>query len=245
MSEWFENERLWEVSFDSMFPARRIEETDAEVQSILALVGGSPREALDLCCGPGRAAIALARRGVSVTGVDRSPFMLGKAKERAAIAGVPVEWTLSDMRKFVRPASYDLVLSLFTSFGYFDFPDDNLRVLRNARESLRPAGAMVLELGGKEWLAGIFDPTTSQDLEDGRVLVQRRRVLDGWDRVETDWYFLDDGRYERFTFRHFIYSGQELKALLLAAGFSSVELYGGFDGRPFIGKSRLHLVARA
>jgi len=245
MSEWFENERLWEASFDSMFPARRIDETDAEVQSILALIEGSPRDALDLCCGPVRASIALARRGFSVTGVDRSPFMLGKAKERASIAGVTVEWTLSDMRRFVRPASFDLIVSLFTSFGYFDVPDENLRVLQNARANLRPGGAMVLELVGKEWLAASFEPTGAQDLEGGRMLVQRRRVLDGWDRVETDWYFLDDGRYERFTFRHFIYSGQELKALLLTAGFSSVELYGGFDGRPFIGTSRLHLVARA
>ncbi|HEX4478505.1 MAG TPA: class I SAM-dependent methyltransferase [Polyangiaceae bacterium] len=245
MSEWFENERLWEASFDWMFPARRIDETDAEVQSILALVEGSPRDALDLCCGPGRASIALARRGFAVTGVDRSAFMLEKARERAEVAGVSVEWTLSDMRRFVRPASFDLVLSLFTSFGYFDFPDDNLRVLRNARESLRPGGAMVLELVGKEWLAASFESTGSQDLDGGGVLVQRRRVLDGWDRVETDWYVLGDGRYERFTFRHFVYSGQELKALLLGAGFSSAELYGGFDGRPFIGKSRLHLVARA
>src|SRR5437773_1202125 len=129
MDQWFEIERLWEVSYDFLFPKKRLEETENEVDRILELVGAPVRNALDLCCGPGRASIALARRGVQVTGVDRSRFMLGKARAAAADANADVELVEEDMRRFVRADSYDLVLSLFTSFGYFETQEDNLRVL--------------------------------------------------------------------------------------------------------------------
>ena len=95
---------------------------------------------LDLCCGPGRFSIELAKRGFRVTGVDRTRFLLGKAKSREKKAGVKVEWVESDMRDFVRPGAFDLALSMFTSFGYFDDKADDLRVLRQVCESLKPGG---------------------------------------------------------------------------------------------------------
>lgn len=244
MSSWFELERLWEVSFDFLFPKSRFDETPAEVGEILALVGAPVGDALDIGCGPGRASVALARRGIRVTGVDRSPFMLAKAAAFAAESGVDVEWVAEDMRRFVRPAAYDLALCLFTTLGYFETQTENSRVLENARQSLRPGGAMVLELMNKERLARVFSPGGVTALPDGRVFFEHRRVVDGWERLENDWYFLDNGRYERFTLRHFVYSGVELRAMLLGAGFSSVSLYAGFDGSPFVGDARLHAVAR-
>lgn len=244
MTDWFDTERLWELAFDFLFPAERIEGTEREVESILSLVGNSVRDALDMPCGPGRGSITLRRRGVCVTGVDSSVFMLGKAEAAAARAGVDVEWIREDMRRFVRPASYDLVLCLFTSIGYFEAHADNLKVLENARRSLRPGGAMVIETMNKERLARVFAQAGVMTLPDGRVLFEHRRVLDGWERIENDWYFLEGGRYERFTLKHFIYSAVELRGMLLAAGFSSVESYGGFDGSPFTGDTRLYVVAR-
>jgi len=244
MTQWFETERLWEVSYDFLFSKKRFEQTENEVDQLLALVGAPVRDALDLCCGPGRASIVLARRGVQVTGVDRSRFMLDKARAGAIEANVDVEFIEDDMRRFVRADSYDLVLSLFTSFGYFESQADNLRVLENARRSLRTGGAFVLQMMNKELLAQMLHPAAVMTLPDGRVFFEHRRVLDGWERVVNDWYFLDSGRYEHFTLRHFLYSGVELRTLLLSVGFSSVELYGGFGKEPFVGPARLHAVAR-
>lgn len=244
MSDWFELERLWELSFDFLFPKSRFDATPDEVANILSLVGIPIADALDIGCGPGRASVALARRGVRVTGVDRSPFMLAKAAAFASEAGVAVEWVRDDMRHFSRPNAYDLVLSLFTTFGYFETQADNVRVLENARRSLRAGGAMVLELMNKERLARVFTAAGVATLPDGRVFFEHRRILDGWERLENDWYFLENGRYERFTLRHFLYSGVELRTMLVAAGFSSVSLYAGFDGSPFVGDARLHVVAK-
>ena len=244
MSEWFETEAFWEKTYPLMFPESRFAETPREIDELVALVAGEPKDALDLCCGPGRASVELARKGMNVTGVDLSAFMLEKARTRAAAAGATVEWVRSDMREFLRPGAFDLALSLFTSFGYFESREDNLKVLTNVRRSLRPGGAFVMQLMNKERLARVFAPVAV--MENGeKMLVERRRVLPGWSRLENTWYVIGGGRYETFTLRHWIYSGEELGSLLVQAGFASVSLYGSFTGAPFVGDALLHVVARA
>ena len=229
MAEWFEDEAFWEVSYDFMFPPASFEQAREQAAMVLALAGGNVSTVLDLCCGPGRFAIPLAERGLSVTGVDRSAWLLQKAKQST----VDVEWAEQDMREFVRDQAFDLALSLFTSFGYFVEPNENARVLTNVYTSLRPGGRFVIDVMGKERLAAVFTDTSCHELEDGRLRVQRHRVIDDWSRVENRWLFLQDGRYQTFEFVHFIYSGKELASLLEAAGFATVQLHGGLDGSPY------------
>ena len=64
--------------------------------------------------------------------------------------GAAVEWVLDDMREFRRPAAFDLACNLFTSFGYFEREEDNLRVLRNVWQNLRDGGTLVMDMVGKE-----------------------------------------------------------------------------------------------
>ncbi|HKY35399.1 MAG TPA: methyltransferase domain-containing protein [Polyangiaceae bacterium] len=245
MSNWYENDRFWEKTYPFMFPDARIDGTAAEMTDLLALIGESPSDVLDLCCGPGRASVELACRGARVTGVDRSAFMLEKARARATAAAVDVEWVSSDMRDFVRPESYDLALSLFTSFGYFEAAKDNARVLKNVRRSLRPGGKLAMDLINKERLARIFLPESCTEAPDGRLMLERRHVLPGWERIETSWYVMEDGRYETFTIAHWVYSAAELRRMLFDAGFSEVSLYGSYAGAPFVGDARLHVIAKA
>ncbi len=244
MSNWYENDRFWEKTYPFMFPDARIDGTAAEITDLLTLIEEAPGDVLDLCCGPGRASVELARRGARVTGVDRSAFMLEKARARASAAAVDVEWVSSDMRDFVRPASYDLALSLFTSFGYFEAADDNVRVLENVHKSLRPGGRLVMDLINKERLARVFLAASCSESPDGQLMFERRRILPGWERIETTWYVLESGRYEAFTITHWLYSATELRGLLHAAGFTEVSLYGSYTGAPFVGDARLHLIAK-
>jgi SAM-dependent methyltransferase len=242
--EWFLNERLWERTFDFMFPTSRFEKSAEEVAQILELVGHPVATALDVCCGPGRISVALAERGVRVTGVDASAFLLDKAKARADAADVAVEWVHRDVRTFERAGSFDLALNVFTSFGYFEDPEENLGLLRSVRRSLAPGGSLVMEVISKERLAHIWRDSNVDALPDGRLLAQRRRLTEGWARVDNEWLVLEDGRYESFSFTHHLYSGQELRRLLLDAGFGTALLYGGFDGTPFDGPHRIVAVAR-
>jgi len=81
-----------------MFPPERLAGARDEVAQVLALTNFTGREVLDLCCGPGRHSLALAERGYAVTGVDRSPFLLEQARQRAAEAGAVIEWVQEDMQ---------------------------------------------------------------------------------------------------------------------------------------------------
>lgn len=180
-----------------------------------------------------------------MTAVDLSPFHLTKAREHAAAAQLSLELVHADMRTFVRADAFDLALSLFTSFGYFEDPADDLRVLRNVHESLRKGGVLVMDVASKERMARVLQPTVSQRAADGALLVQRHEIVEDWTRVRNEWTVVRDGRARTFEFHLRVYSGQELKALLGAAGFATVTLYGGLDGRPYgLQAERLVVVAR-
>ena len=200
--EWFENERFWRELFPYMFHPARFEQTAAEVRALLRLVERRRGAVLDLCCGPGRHAVALAQRGFKVTGVDCSPFMLRKARQRARQAKARVEFVQSDMRDFVRPGAFDLALSLFTSFGYFDCKDEDRQVLQQLYESLRPRGVLVVDVMGKERLAKVLQPTTSTKYPDGAILVERHAIFDDWSRIRNEWILIRGGRATTFEFHH-------------------------------------------
>src|SRR5262245_48982446 len=95
---WFTNEALWRDLYPFLFSEQRFASAPQEVEAIIALTNASPCAVLDLGCGPGRHSAVLARKGFSVTAVDRSAFLLEKAREHAA--GLPIEFVQADMRAF-------------------------------------------------------------------------------------------------------------------------------------------------
>jgi SAM-dependent methyltransferase len=241
--EWFQDEEFWRELYPYMFPAERLTAATEQVAQILALSGCSGGKVLDLCCGPGRHAVEFAKRGLEVTGVDGSTFLLDRARERALEAGILVEWVQEDMRRFRRPATFDLACSIFTSFGYFADEEDDLAVLRNVQESLRDGGVFVMELIGKEWLARNWKDSLVTQFPDGCLLLQRPQVREDWSRVENEWVLIKDGSSRSFHFEHTIYSGRELKERLEACGFKNVRLHGDLQGSSYGLEARRLVVA--
>jgi SAM-dependent methyltransferase len=243
--EWFDDDDLWRDLAPFLFTEERLAAAQDDVEKALALARPRGRRALDLACGPGRCSIALAQRDFQVTGVDRTKVLLDRARARARRAGVRIEWVREDMRDFHREEAFDLALSMFTSFGYFDDKREDERVLRNVVASLRPGGVFLMDLVGKEHLAAIFQPTSLDTLPDGSQLVQKRAVFDDWTRIRNEWILIRRGRTRTFRFHHTIYSGQELKDRILAAGFEDVRLYGSLEGHSYgVEAERLVAVAR-
>ena len=244
-SAWFEDEDFWRELYPYMFPPERLAAAGDEAAQILALTEFSGHAVLDLCCGPGRHSVAFALEGYAVTGVDRSAVLLDRARLRAIENSAAIEWVQEDMRSFVRPAAFDLACSLFTSFGYFDTEEDDLRVLRNVRESLKAGGIFVMELLGKERLARVWENARITDFPDGTRLIQQSNVRDDWTRVHCEWTVIRKGRARSFRFEHTVYSGRELKDRLLLCGFHDVRLYGNLQGAPYgLDAARLVAVAR-
>ncbi len=244
MVEWFEDELFWIEMYPFLFSDKKFQAGEEEVDKILDLVEFKGRFGfvLDLCCGPGRHAIWMAKKGFRVTGVDRTSFLLEKAKEKAEMEEVQVEWVLEDMRIFVRPNIYDLVLNMFTSFGYFNDKREDLTVLKNIYQSLKPSGICLLEMVGKEVLARVFHPISSTNLPDGRMIVRCHDIFDEWSRIRNEWILINNGKANSFRFQHTIYSGQELKDRLFLVGFSQVKLFGDLDGGEY-GPNASRLIA--
>jgi SAM-dependent methyltransferase len=231
--EWFEDERFWESTYPFIFTEERFAAAEAEVPDLAKLSGSPFGRVLDLCCGPGRHSIPLARQGAQVTAVDRSPFLLEKARSRAESEKLEIEWVQEDMRLFVRPEAFDLAINLFTSFGYFGDEED-LTVLRNVFRSLVPGGFFVIDVMGKEvLLARGFAPSAVDKQPDGSIWVQTREIIDDWYRIRSHWFLIRDQKVSEATFDTALYSGRELADRLKQAGFGNVKLFGSLGGIPY------------
>jgi SAM-dependent methyltransferase len=243
--QWFEDEEFWRVFYPWMFAAeRRFQAAPFEVEQLLVLSGVSGGAALDLCCGPARHSVLLAEKGFRVTGVDRTAFLLEKAKERAREADASVEFVQSDSRDFVRPGAFDLAINLFTSFGYFETREEDLRVLRNVRASLKPGGVFVMDVVGKECIAASPGKTRWEQSAEGEILVDHAEVLPGWAKLRLHWLLVKGEQARHFSFDLNLYSGVELSDALERAGFSDIGLFGSLAGTPYDAKA-MRLVARA
>jgi SAM-dependent methyltransferase len=226
-------ESAWEQIAPVMFDERRWSEASDEVERALGLLGlEPPARILDLACGPGRHALELARRGYRVTGVDATAGFVDQAASRAAREGLDLDLVHDDMRRFCRAGSFDGVINLATSFGYFDDARDDLRVLTNVHRSLRAGGALLMELQGKELVARTLRRRDWRE-EAGGFLLTEQSVRDDWTWVDNRLIFLVEGARQELVLSHRLFSAAELAALLARAGFASLSVFGSLGGSAY------------
>jgi SAM-dependent methyltransferase len=240
---WHEDAGFWsDFASLAMFDETSWRRAACDVDLIEPMLAGGAR-VLDLCCGKGRHALEFARRGFQVTAVDRTAPYLAEGRRRASAEGLPVEFVRGDMRDYCRPEAFDAVVNLSTSFGFFDDPGDDTRVARNMHRSLRPGGLSVIDLVGKEVLARDM---VKRDWHEraGALLLVRRAVRDGWQRVDEQWTVVRGTERRQFTMSYRPYAATELSALLQRAGFGDVSIAGDLSGAPYDTSAR-RLVALA
>ncbi len=211
----------------------------ADAPSILKLlgvrVGG---RVLDVACGGGRYARALANHGVRVTGVDLSPELIDVARERSpGLPGKP-DYLRCDSRRLPFARQFDGAVSMFTSFGYFDRREDDVALFQGVRRALKPGARLVLDfLNEASVRAGLVPEET---IDDGSLRIHvERRIADGphgpcvFKRLEA----VDVGSGHvaaKFEERVRLYTADEVDALLAEAGLTPVgERLGSVQGAPF------------
>jgi D-alanine-D-alanine ligase len=135
---------------------------------------------LDLCCGQGRHTLELAQRGfVNVEGLDRSRYLVQKARLRAKSLGLAIKFREGDARKLPhKPDEFDAVLILGNSFGYFDSIHDDLRVLQEVARILKPWGRLLIDLADGDYIREHFQKR-SWEWIDQNMFVCRERSLSG------------------------------------------------------------------
>ncbi|MCS7233324.1 MAG: methyltransferase domain-containing protein [Synergistetes bacterium] len=227
----------WRRIFNSMYlktDADVVEDkaiTKAEVDLFLSILNLSKEDKiLDLCCGQGRHSIELARRGFkNVEGLDRSHYLIQKAKARVKKEGLNVKFREGDARKLPYQAdSFDVVMLLGNSFGYFETVQDDIRVLKEVFKVLKPQGRILIDVADGEYLRENFQ-ARSWEWIDRKHFVCRERSL-SWDKqrliTREVITHVEKGVIADQFYAERLYTRESLKELLTAAGFSDVTIHG-------------------
>jgi len=181
---------------------------------------------LDLCCGQGRHTMEFARRGFkNVEGMDRSHYLIQKAKEHSRSESLGVRFREGDARKLpYAPDTFDVVLILGNSFGYFETLQDDLRVLREVMRVLKPWGRVLIDIADGEFLRSNYQPRSWEWISNKLFVCRERSLsLDG-DRLVSREVIthVDKGVLADQFYAERLYSKESLAALMAQAGFGEV-----------------------
>jgi SAM-dependent methyltransferase len=225
---------------------RYTERRDVEFYVDLCRAAGG--KVLELGCGTGRVLIPIAAAGIDVVGLDLSPHMLAKGRERLRAQPDDVQDRVrlvqASMTGFDLAERFAAIIIPFRPFQHLLSVSDQLACLRCINRHLQPEGVLGIDFFQVD-LAKITDPRFREetedmpltDLPDGRRLRRSHRIVathraEQYNDVEIIYYLSDrDGSTERlvqaFPFRYFF--RYEVEHLLARAGFEVLHIYGDFD----------------
>jgi len=199
---------------------------------------------LDVPCGQGRHAHLLAEAGYDVDGLDYSRDLLDIARKRGT--GPTLRYTQGDMRTLPSrwTGRFDAALNLFTSFGFFAHPADDVRVIREFARVLKPGGLLLWEGGSRD---GVMARFLARDwwTSDKTLFAQEREFdpLSGLLTVRSTW---SRGK-QQGTREHSIrlYTASALAQIFSDNGLVIERAYDGFSEKPLRRtSSEMMLIAR-
>ena len=229
-SEWFKD---WFNTEEYLNVYQHRNENDAEEHINLILNNVQiPQNAnvLDMACGAGRHSILMARKKYNVTAVDLSENLLSIAKKSAQNENLKINFIQSDIRDFSSSKKFNLVLNLFTSFGYFETDEENYAVLKKAYNLLDTNGFFVLDYFNTEFLTKNLVEYSKDDLGDGEI-IQQRKIFNK--RVIKKIIINKNNNHNEFIESVRMYTKDELTNELIKIGFDIYKTFGDFLGNKF------------
>ena len=179
---------------------------------------------LDLCCGTGRIARELNRRGYSITGVDASSEMI-----RIARGNVPgCDFLCCDAQEISFRAEFDGAVSAFNSLAHLDTIADLKRVFCNVRKALRTGSPFLFDLSMEEAYTSKWRGSFAVANDDHACIV--RPTYDPASRIGTNHitlFQLNSAKWHRsdFDIRQRCHTIDDLRSALIAAGYDNVQTY--------------------
>jgi SAM-dependent methyltransferase len=181
---------------------------------------------LDLACGKGRHAIYLNQLGFNVVGADLSENNIAEANKNA---NESLHFLVHDMRESYEE-KFDAIFNLFTSFGYFEKEEDDLKTLIAIKESLSEYGFAVIDFMNSKQVVGnlISEETKTVDEIDFHI---KRFVKDGFIIKEID--FEDKGEKYHFAEKVRAYTLEDFQRLMHEAGIYLLDVFGDYKLKKF------------
>jgi 2-polyprenyl-3-methyl-5-hydroxy-6-metoxy-1,4-benzoquinol methylase len=226
----------------SIIPA---ELTQKEVDFIIPYFKLEPdSKVLDLMCGYGRHAIALASKGMGVTAVDNLAAYIDEVNKAANEANVKVNAVQANVLDFTSTDKFDLAICMGNSLNFFDAADTE-KLFSTICSCLNPGGHLLInswsiaEIAFKNFKEKSWSTVGDvKFLTDSKILFQPTRM-------ETESIFIaPDGTTEIKEGVDYIFSLNEMEAMLSKAGFLLKEVYSIPGRKKFtVGEPRAYIVA--
>lgn len=230
MTEWYE--RSFGADYILIYKHRNWENAQAEAK-LLAQWMGLPVHSrlLDVGCGMGRHAIALAEQGYKVTGIDLSTHLLKEARRKDEEG--KVAFVHGDMRRLpFADGEFDATLNLFTSFGYFEEEEDNVQVLQELRRVLRADGQFLIDYLNPRYIRDHLVPRSERvDAESGCIITETRTIEGNWVKKQIELKVGDDVRH--YAEQVCLYELEWFAAALQRSGLRLEAVCGDYDGSPY------------
>jgi ubiquinone/menaquinone biosynthesis C-methylase UbiE len=255
--EWWRTtfDEKYVITYQDLLTPERTQKEIGFIKQALRL----PKSAqiLDLACGWGRHAVPLAKQGYQVTGIDFSPYLIGRARKYAKEEGVRVQFLRKDMRKLAFRHGFDAVICMFGSFGYFASDADHEQVIKGVNRALKRNGQFLIDLYNPFRLLGrLFGRQGKYSPSTGTIAIKevsrftgslKVTTTDSFDPVRTRWNMKKEwkdrnGKNRRYTTSVVIFTPHELMSILARQGFETKKLYGGYNGSPFRFDSRRMII---
>lgn len=188
---------------------------------------------LDVCCGMGRHTRELSRCGYTVTGLDRDPEAIARARK----LGSGENYVVADIREYrAAPETFDAAIVMGQSFGHFDSAT-NRDILQNLRSGVRKPGRVILDIWNPEFFA-VHQGKRELNTPRG-VVRETKRVNGGRLFVELEY---PGGNHEQFEWE--LFTPEQMEELAKDAGLNLLIACSGFDSNnlPSPGDPRIQFV---
>lgn len=225
---WFQD------TFDALYPIlyahRTIDAAEAETLFSIEKTCITKNDCvLDLCCGGGRHIAHVKRVTPHIVGLDYSSHLLAIARE---LLGDDQALIRGDMRHIPFQNAFDVVVNYFTSFGYFQDPAENQKVVGDMAKALKPNGRFFIDYLCKDWAIANLETETRRHAE-GFEIVERRWIERNNSRInKTTSVVQGDDEIKHTGESVQLYTTEEFEALLQGEGLSIDKLYGDYHGSP-------------
>lgn len=178
---------------------------------------------LDLACGKGRHSIYLNQKGFNVTGADLSKESIEFA---STFKNSRLDFVVHDMRYPVKLNGFDLVLNLFTSFGYFEKIEENQLVFNSVAESLRKEGLFIFDFfNAKKTLEDLVEKEEKQ-IDHVSFKIERSY----WNHtIHKKISFLHENKSFSFEEKVTAFTASELTEMALFSGFKILRTFGNYN----------------
>lgn len=230
--EWFHN--FFEQDYFRINPEeidQRIEEAVPTVEFLIDVLDIKPDDSiLDLCCGYGRLAIPLARRGYNITGYDLCKKALDMARKKAKEEGIELRLVHGDMRELAFENEFDVIYNFFTSFGYFEHDSEDLKVLYGVAKALKNQGRFLIDYINGPRILKQFQEKIQEDLDD-RLIIHENTYDEKSKRNKSKWTFVykNTGESNEYLITIRLYSINELIDMLDSVGLKTLNIYGDIE----------------